>query len=774
MRAWDNHNSYLDNDGNLLHGKIRFCKKATTDNVAIYNRDGVALRNPAFTDMLGRTEYQVFLNSDADVTAYYYKYIGTGDMMTWQGEDYDPSRWSYQYSSDSMDPSKIVDLTATTADGVATMTDLRAKDPETVPTVNGAKLLWLYGYYSAGDKPPVLYYWDSASLKNDDGGAVIMHNNTSGPGRWILASNDLHFDVRHFGVFPQSDKYSVDYSYTSQLANCGIYIDNCGLDAWFPDNNGAMSYYLMDGSNTFSITGDIYASDGVRFMCKTGTTTTAIQCHELHKATPYLFDDTVQVGTGSFTADTVRMSWVASNINATARKKWIIDTNEYARSITGKEVVFETNGKSTLVLDNCVIRSDRKITGDISISNVELRTDWFQSGYPWSRLSGTGNVVLLKNCDNADIYIELKNKYSESDYGDLGGATVTDANLEGSNIVIANFEGSAILPDTDAIVRIDRFSGTLTRANSAALHSLYLRDSSIIMNGTLNYMVVSAKSTALSAAHETTMVVSHSVDFEDSSVGFAVNCNGDCYFVRSEIGAVLQSSLTTAMNTVIDNCNLLGQYVLNPTVANTIFTGRIVNNTSVVTSPVVPNKTYFADADSAHSYVYANNSGSFYPDVSAQNTFTAFVKYLYMGARPENGGHYRWLYRSALGTNMSMWNTTTNFDQVNFFRIGKDRFPVLAKLVAWEADPSKTLDTDSVSYMDVYAAAYPIYNNGVIDNLLWGIKPYWTDPSAPDSEISTKFNNAFFRGLASHSTEWSGEDYDLDISIQYENLATHG
>lgn len=773
MRAWDNWNSYLNNDGKLIHGKVRFCRKGTTDNVVIYDRDGQPIRNPEFTDILGRTEYQVFLNNPDNVTAYFYQYIGTGDMMRWESEDYDPSRWAYQYSSDDTDPVKTVDITASTADGVASMADLRDKDPSTVPSVNGVKMLWLYGYYEGGDKSPVLYVWDDATTRTDDGGAVIMANSVSGPGRWILASRELHFDVRHYGVFPERDINSTNYSYTSQLSNCASYLNREGLDAWFPAINNSPAYYMLDGSNTFAIVGDIFVSDSVRFQIKTGTNTTAIQCHELHKATPYLFEDTVQVGTGSFTADTVRMSWIASNVNATARKKWIIDTDEYARSITGKEVVFETNGKSTLVLDNCVIRSDRKITGDISISNVELRTDWFQSGYNWSRLSGTGNVVLLKNCDNANIYIELKNKYSESDYGDLGGATVTDANLEGSSIVISNFEGNAILPDTDAIVRIDRFTGTLTRANSAALHSLYLRDSSVIMEGTLNYMVVSAKGTALSAAHETIMVVSQSVDFEDSSVGFAVNCNGDCYFVRSEIGAVLQSSLTTAMNTVIDNCNLLGQYVLNPTVANTIFTGRIVNNTSVVTSPVVPIKTYFADADSAHSYVYANNSGSFYQDVSAPNTFTAYVKYLYMGQRPENGGHPRWLYRSAIGTNMFMWNTTTNFDSVHFFRIGKDRFPVLAKLVAWEADPSKTLDTDSVSYMDVYAAAYPIYNNGVIDNLTWGIKPYWTDPSAPDAEISTKYNNAFFRGLASHSLEWVGTDYELDISIQYENLATH-
>ena len=69
MRAFDNWNSYLNNDGNLLHGKIRFCNKGTTDNIAIYNRDGIAIRNPEYTDIIGRTEYQVFVDNVENVTA---------------------------------------------------------------------------------------------------------------------------------------------------------------------------------------------------------------------------------------------------------------------------------------------------------------------------------------------------------------------------------------------------------------------------------------------------------------------------------------------------------------------------------------------------------------------------------------------------------------------------------------------------------------------------------------------------------------------------------
>ena len=132
------------------------------------------------------------------------------------------------------------------------MADLRAKNPDNVASVDGVKMLWLYGYYNAGDTSPVLYVWDDAALESDDGGSVIQATSHPGPGRWKLASTELHFDVRHFGVFGQTDKYSVDFSYTSQLANCGIFVDNAGLDAWFPDNVGNMTYYLLDGTNTFN------------------------------------------------------------------------------------------------------------------------------------------------------------------------------------------------------------------------------------------------------------------------------------------------------------------------------------------------------------------------------------------------------------------------------------------------------------------------------------------------------------------------------------------
>ena len=434
MREFDSWNSYLDNDGNPLHGKIRFCRRATTDNIAITDADGVALPNPMPTDILGRTASQVFFGTGENVSAYFYKYVGSGEWDRWPPEDYDPERWSLQYEVSSVDPVDRLDLDVEGAPGVNTMADLRSLDPAMSPMVDGVKLIWLYGYYNAGDTSPVLYMWDRSCNEADDGGACIRANSVPGMGRWVLVSRELHFDVRHFGIFPTSDMYSTDTSYTSQIANCAPYLDRVGSDAWFPAIKSELSWYLFDGSNTFSIRGDIFISDSVRFQCKTGTTGTVISCHEVHKGTPGLFVSSVNTGTGTLRADWVNISWVGGNVTGDARVGWVIDSAEYPRTITGKEVKFITNGSPSLQLDNCLITSNKKITGQIVIRNSVLHTDFFADDYSWGLLTSVGNRILLENCKDANTYILLKNKQNESDYGDLGEQAVSAAVLAGGTI----------------------------------------------------------------------------------------------------------------------------------------------------------------------------------------------------------------------------------------------------------------------------------------------------------------------------------------------------
>ena len=604
VRAFDNWNSYLDNDGNLLHGKIRFCKKGTTDNVIIYNSDGtVALRNPEFTDMLGRTEYQVFVDSEADVTAYFYKYVGNGDMMGTAFDDYDPERWEYQYSSDNLDPAKVITLEADTAHGVATMADMRAKDPDDVPVVNGSKFMWLYGYYQSGDKSPVLYVWDSASLRNDDGGAVICPSSVSGQGRWILASKDYIFDVRHFGIFGQVDKYSTDYSYTSQLSNCADYLTKEGMNAWFPELYNSLAYYLFDGTNTFSIPGDIYISDGVRFMCKTGTSGTAIQCANIHKAAPYLFDSSVQTGSATLTADNINISWVGGQVTGNARNSWTIDTSDFARVITGKRIIFEVNGHYGIQLDNCQVESHKAITGPIVMQNMPIKTEWFADNYSWGNLSLYNCTVKLQDCKDADTYILLKNKLLQYDYGDLGEQTVHNASF-GAGAVVENCGGTATFAGDAELHNV-----TLTASFTASTTYINCLDTWLTINGTPTFTMIQMNRGSIGGSAGINIL--NTLKCTDVTIDNSVSLLGATLLLDNCVinGAI--SHLGNPIEENVRNCIFNNSITISGGETDSVVHAIWQDNVGFVASPIVLDRTYLDPDDTAHTYTYSGNTGTF-------------------------------------------------------------------------------------------------------------------------------------------------------------------
>ena len=614
MRAWDNWNSYLDNDGNLLHGKIRFCRKGTTDDIVIYNSDGTPIRNPEFTDMLGRTEYQVFVDNDADVTAYFYKYVGNGDMMGTDPEDYDPSRWAYQYSSDSLDPVVTVDLTSDTANGVGTVSDLRATDPADVPSVDGVKLLWVYGYYAAGDTSPVLYVWDSACTHSDDGGAYIQPTAVPGNGRWVLATRELHFDVRHYGVFPTEDIYSTDIQYTSQMANCAAYLNDEGLDAWFPALNGNLSYYLFSGTNTFSIRGDIYVSDAVRMHCLSGTTGTAISCRELHKPTPLLFVSSQQTGLATLTADWINISWVGGQVTGNARVGWVIDSDDFARTITGKEVKFVTNGNPSLQLDNCLVTSHKAITGDIVMSNMALHTDWFADGYSWGDLSLYNCTINIDDCSSADLYVTLKNKMQQADYGSFREQTVTGGTfLDGAVVEDASLSGCTFQGDAE----IRNVSGTVTFAAASEI------------NGVDCWLTVSNASTAVldklvlnrGSVYGTAIQVLSVLRMEGVDISASISATGANVFLADcTINSAMSHVMDSLVKEEIRGCTFNAQLTVSGGSADTAVHAAWVGNYGTVADPVTFDRTNLKAVDAEHSYVYRDNSGTF--EVTTYETFT--------------------------------------------------------------------------------------------------------------------------------------------------------
>lgn len=763
MRNWDNWDSYLDNDGNLLHGKVRFCKKGTTENIVIKNSDGDPLSNPILTDILGRTEYQVFLDTREDVSAYFYRYIGSGEMNQWPPEDYDPSRWSLQYESTSNDPVSHLDIEADGAMGVKTIQDLRALVPEEVPSVDGAKLVWVYGYYEVGDTSPVLYLWNPSVRESDDGGACIQATSVPGQGRWVLVSRELHFDVRHFGVFPTDDIYSTDASYTSQIANCATYLDKVGCDAWFPALNGERSYYLFDGSNTFAIKGDIYISDDVRFQCKNGTTGTIISCHELHKSTPDLFVSTVNTGMGTLRADWVNISWLGGQVTGDARVGWVIDSNSYPRTIRNKEVHFITNGHGSLTLENCQITSNKAITGDITIQSSILKTEFFADNYDWADLNSYGNTILLENCKDANTYVRLKNKQAEADYGDLGEQTLSNITLlagciaENAMFNGVNIKGSCELHNVSGTVNIvgsglhlNAIDCWLTISSGTVAEALAMRRGSLTGSGLqvlddvyLEGVIINIPLTTLGAD---TLIKNCDINYKITATAIRL-LNNQIY------AEVDQRDNSYGTLTVACTGNMFhdgAQHYVHATTPNTKVVGVWSHNGSSYSDKhwIRLDRTNMLTQDNDHEYTYAGNSEPYLSKWSGRNRPMQFKMF---------GGHWS---SSAQGTGVF---STTDIPFL-FYNSRTRRVTIVPRQMYWKMFTvgrgflARTGHIQSTAItVGIAEGDYTDHTNGVVPLLwTWGCNNY---------QVSSLFNNKVFGAAGCVSRDGDGEA-NFDCSFE--------
>ena len=264
MRNFDNWTCYRDLKGNILRGCVQFNVKGGNTPAPIFDRNGTAIANPQITDILGRTQHQVFV--DEDVTAYFYKYVGDGTIAEEEAQGIDTSdvsRWALQFTCDNV-LAFGASFDSLSAMEIGTMSDLRAIDPEGVPNVGGVKEIILGGYYDAGDCAQVRYIWDAESVEADDNGSVIKCNDLL-TGRWKLVRLDGFVDSRHFGVFPQYSQLA-DIDHTTRITQLINYCNAAGLNPLF---SGSVSnpYFIYNSLNVNSRNA-ISVSKGTAFVDK--------------------------------------------------------------------------------------------------------------------------------------------------------------------------------------------------------------------------------------------------------------------------------------------------------------------------------------------------------------------------------------------------------------------------------------------------------------------------------------------------------------------------
>lgn len=449
MRNFDNYDQFRDNEGNLLQGKLVFCRKGTTTPEPVYAWDSehneyVALNPEVFINANGRPENQIFL-SDVDYTIYVFKYIGNGEM----DQDSEDENWLAQYSFNNLFLTIDIDIKSDTPVLIANMAELEATDPDSVGVSAGKKLVCLGGYNALGDCPPVFYVWDDANTGTANGVDIVAVTGIS-VGRWLLVNTftETGFDVRHAGCFAAQSaaETSIDQSYGLQRADA--YAVKYGLKLVIPDlYSDTYSYYLL---TNLIVNSEVVAADGVKLLTATSANLKNVSEENLAKKVPFILHNLTYSGTWSVTGKTIRTGYfdnqeVGSDTNwpptIVATEKYIYDASfvcdtDPTISLSGIEVVFaETMESETYQLTNCKIESVGKIKHACSFTGCEIKGSFFHAS--------TGVAEIL-SCTFTDCVSEI-GEWADKDlyFAYCIGNGEESVDLQGASITI-DFYGDSI------------------------------------------------------------------------------------------------------------------------------------------------------------------------------------------------------------------------------------------------------------------------------------------------------------------------------------------
>lgn len=789
FRNFDNCDRYYDVNGNPLQGCLQFMVKGGSTKAPVFDRNRVPLSNPQLTDQLGRTDNQVFV--DSDVVAYVYKYIGAGRFGSIVEDSIDTSDqtlWSLQYTVENIaDSTSAVNTSA--APAVMTMAELRALNVAEVPQTDGVKIVCLHGYYEAGDKAPVWYIWHGNATVDDDNGSVIKSDGLQ-TGRWILVQPELVCDSRHFGIFPQesSGEYVDHTTAITQL------IDYCNSKSLKPMFNGSISKpYFIYNFLTVSSRNPIVVSRGTQFVDKQHA-----RFYGEWEGNPYFLN-----GMTTLSASVIRASWnfedaITYNtvyLDGTCQKNSFEDADVY--------ITVGTAGKS---FTHCNIVSDGKLANN-SFSDCVLRGSMFTNE---SLSPVIDDLCIIHPKDfhtRMDLWCTLRSQQHEpvidlemetldsSCEIALDGIYFKDALFDGfehSSTVYVGFEGcrgsitlhalgNFVLTSEDSELNIT-FDGT-GEAGVGYQPALNLHDGTISFVNNLTYLLaLGASGTALVG---NAVLVNGDVSLDNVNIGTAITLRGALVMRYCTMNSnMLHYTVNQVAQVKMEHCNLNAYYQLTPAVPGTTVQAVWAHNHSSIDSPILLDRTNIDLIDSHHSYIYADNSGGFLPYTTKPTVheFTIHHSPITGSLQPPTDPYV--LTQMVLGGSDSdtngrpsgytlPWYAEPKFDTIKMFRIGVDRFQVKATLTAWPQlleNEGTTGEYQYNRYHDALLGAY--YVNG----FTWGIMPFWDDPTVtPPTQLATAVNPRFFKGSLSFSFNNmpSFTDYHVAMAIRYECLDKH-
>lgn len=643
MRNLDNFESILDNDKNFLHGKLLFCRKGTTTPEAVYSWDSehneyVAITPIVYTDVNGRTDVQVFL-ADKDYTIYVYKYIGNGDMSL----DSDDDNWSFQYSYNDVFGLEDLKINSDSITLIDRMESLKATNPNTIPSVNGKKILALCGYNELGDCPAVYYRWSEVSTATaNDVDVVAVAGITTG--RWLLINTFSEtgiFDVRHAGCFPQNDEASVEVTQSYALQKADTYAQKFNLTLFVPsifDNDN--SYYI--GTN-ITIWSPIWFADGAKIVTATSLVLNNLSERNVERTHPFILHSATNNGSIDVAGDIVHSSWF-ENTDATnpsvnyppslnVRKKFVYDASFGALGIVSSYSFFnldvdilELLENEKLTFTNCNIKSDHKIKKGCSFIDCEIDGGFFYSGAMFTDNSFSGCTSDIDSWDNTDWYVtyceyngntmlDLKYRECTIDFGSM-------ATFPFKFIRNAHFSDSIKIPSGTLLNIWDsQIDSIVIDANNATMEEIRIRNSEVTFhnNGTytLSNCKLDAEGSMISSDSGHTPIFK-SARLDDCTIDGGIKVSDtitELEVIGCEVKAPITAACTSSFNITFDQ-NVIknnARLVLESGNSLTKFvTSSFCNN--VVEHPTGYDFILFVDVagfdvDNIGNYVYKNNSG---------------------------------------------------------------------------------------------------------------------------------------------------------------------
>ena len=788
MRNFDNWNIYKDTNGNPLHGCVQFNVKGGTTQAAIYDGNGVALANPQLTDAMGRTAHQVFVNSD--VVAYFYKYIGEGSFGNIEEvsiDTSDASKWSLQYTVESS-LSVTANLISNAATGVSTMTALRDLEPLEVPGVDGAVIVCLHGYYTPGDKAPAWYVWDSSATAADDNGSVIksIHHLT---GRWILVQPEAYCDSRHFGAFPQ-DTSLADVDHTTRITQLINYCNTVDIKPLF---NGSVShpYFIYSFLNVTS-RNPIAVSRGTMFNDK--------QVSNFYG--DWEGDPRFTNGLTKVSAKTIKASWNFSDA-ITYETVYLDDTCQKSTFEDARVIVtYDTAGKTfkhcELVSDghladntfnDCVLRGSMFIGQSLSPvvdDNCTIQPLDFVGRMPlWCVLRSQQHNPIIDCCMqtlDASCILSLDGIWIKNALFDNfqyeSAFSIGFEDCRGSIEIVCT--GNPVITCEDSELAL-----TLTNTGEAGIGfqpAMVVHGGNVGFVNTLSYfMSFGAKNSEISGNG---ILVNGPASFVDCQTALPITVRGALTMMNTSTNAlVLHYTVSTPAYVRMQGCILNNYYQLVPAVTGTLVDAVWVDNYSPLHSPILLDRTNIDPIDSHHNYVYSGNSGGFLPYTTHQavHEFTIHHSPMTGSLQPPTDPYV--LTQMVLGGSdddengtpagfIWPWYNVPNFDQIEMFRIGIDRFQVRAELTNWPRQLERPGTRDEYKYNRYHDATLAaVYISGYT----WGIMPYYPDPANPEPFADFAANPEFFAGSLSFSFNNmpSFSDYHMAMAIRYECLEKH-